>query len=38
MIITTRRPPRILLLDILLTGTAWLALVYLFTDGVVYML
>lgn len=38
MIITTRRPPRILLLDILLTGTAWLAFVYLFTDGVVYML
>lgn len=38
MIITTRRPARIYVMDIAITGVAWVAFIYQFTNGVVFLM
>ncbi len=38
MIITTKRPASILVMDTAITGAAWIAFIYQFTNGVVFLL
>ncbi|HLR77656.1 MAG TPA: poly-beta-1,6-N-acetyl-D-glucosamine biosynthesis protein PgaD [Burkholderiaceae bacterium] len=38
MIIKTRRNPHFLVIDAVLTASAWLTFIYLFSNGVVYLL
>lgn len=38
MIINTRRPASILIIDTFITAAAWLAFIYQFTKGVIFML